>query len=402
MDDPVEAALIERARSGDKDAFGALIERYHAMVCRITARMVSGSPELAHDLAQEALLEAYLSLRHLRNPARFGSWLYGITLNVCRSYFRERRMRFTSLEALSGGLWHDRLRYPDPAPDPQEVVEERELHARMIEAVNELSARNRAVVLMHYYDGLTVREIAALLGITVAAVKGRLHKSRREMHATLARTLVAVSTPGLQTRSGTMAVQVSVYDVVVDSKDQEPNYIVLLLDEVAQRVLPIWIGPWEGTSIAVMLHSSEPPRPLTYEFIRRLLDAAGARLEEVRVEAMREDVFYAAAALNIDGQRQEIDARPSDAIALAVKMGSPIYVAEEVLAALSIPAPELVVDRRGKGAEGLVTQMFQGLPHFPQRTEEERDNTRSKFQERLRAYLNGAADTLSYDDDDDD
>jgi RNA polymerase sigma factor (sigma-70 family) len=393
MADQAEAALVERARAGDKDAFGELVERYHAMVHRIAARMVGGSPDLAHDLAQEALLQAYLSLRTLRDPNRFASWLYGITLNVCRSYFRERRMRFTSLEALAGGMWHNRLPLIDPTPDPQEVLEERELHARMLQAIGELSPGNRAVVLMHYYDGLMAHEIGALLGITVAAVKGRLHKSRRALHTALARTLGGVPEP--ETRSDRMAIQVSVYDVVVEAPEQ--NYIILLLDEAGGRVLPIWIGPWEATSIAVMMGSSEPQRPLTYEFIRRLLDAAGVGLEEARVEAMREDVFYGVAVLNVEGQRQEIDARPSDAIALALKMGSPIYIAEEILAALAIPVPEVMADRKGKGSEALTTQMFEALPHFPPRTEEEREGTRPKFRDRLQAYLSGAADTLSSD-----
>jgi len=85
-----DAELVALARVGDKDAFGCLIERYERMVTRLASRMIANR-SVARELAQEALVQAYLSLDHLRDAERFESWLYGITLNVCRGYLRDEK-----------------------------------------------------------------------------------------------------------------------------------------------------------------------------------------------------------------------------------------------------------------------------------------------------------------------
>ncbi len=101
-----DSALLALARNGDKDAFGELVERYQPMAERIALRMVA-NPAIAQELAQEAILEAYLSLDHLRDDTRFASRLYGITFNVYRGYLRSQKMIFCSLETLVGGLFID-------------------------------------------------------------------------------------------------------------------------------------------------------------------------------------------------------------------------------------------------------------------------------------------------------
>src|SRR6266567_7235517 len=116
--------LVALARRGNKDAFGQLIERYQHMVKCIALGIVSNE-ETARELAQEAMLQAYLSLDHLRDNARFKSWLYGITLNVCRSYIREQKTDFFSLEALMGGMYHDTWGFPSAVIDPEELAEQR-------------------------------------------------------------------------------------------------------------------------------------------------------------------------------------------------------------------------------------------------------------------------------------
>ncbi len=102
MHEREDAGLVSLARSGDKDAFGLLIERYHQMARRVAAGVVADGG-VARELAQEAMLQAYLSLDRLRDPERFQSWLYGIVLNVCRGYLRDRDTSFLSLEALACG-----------------------------------------------------------------------------------------------------------------------------------------------------------------------------------------------------------------------------------------------------------------------------------------------------------
>ena len=103
MADKTDAELVALARSGDKNAFGHLIERYQQMARRVAIGVVR-QVDLARELANETMLQAYLSLDRLRDDRRFQSWLYGIVLNVCRSYFRDQRSSLLSLEAIAGGL----------------------------------------------------------------------------------------------------------------------------------------------------------------------------------------------------------------------------------------------------------------------------------------------------------
>lgn len=337
MRDKPDAELVALARAGDKRAFGELVERYQPTVLRVAVRLTAHE-ELARDLAQEALLEAYLSLQHLRDEARFGSWLYGIVLNVCRGYLRDRRADFFSLEAMRGGMRFDGPLPIDPAPSPQEIAEARDLHRRVLDAVAALPPSEREATLLFYYDQLTVREIAAALGITANAVKARLHKSR--LH--LRQSLWSMSEAGTE-RSKPMR-KVSIADVVKheranDEGQTNPFYIVVLHDEAGGRALPIWVGPWEGQSIAMGLSEFGAPRPMTYTFMASLLAAAGVQVESVQVASLKDETFYAAVVLRSGSGVREVDARPSDALALALRTGSPIYVADEVLERAGIAVP---------------------------------------------------------------
>ena len=95
--------LVARARRGSKEAFGTLVERYQPMAMRV-ARDVISDADSARDIAQEAMLHAYLSLRHLKDDGRFTSWLHGIVLNLCRSHIRDRWRYRESFESIAGGV----------------------------------------------------------------------------------------------------------------------------------------------------------------------------------------------------------------------------------------------------------------------------------------------------------
>ncbi len=111
------------------------------------------------------------------------------------------------------------------------------------------------------------------------------------------------------------------------------NYqrVVILKEKDAERYLPIWIGPAEADSIAVKLQDVTVPRPLTHDLLRSVIDALGASVTSIIVCDLRNDTFYAKIMLVVDGKDLEIDSRPSDAIALAVRVQVPIYADESVL-----------------------------------------------------------------------
>ncbi|MCO5221688.1 MAG: bifunctional nuclease family protein [Thermomicrobiales bacterium] len=107
--------------------------------------------------------------------------------------------------------------------------------------------------------------------------------------------------------------------------------VVLLKELSGERYLPIWIGEFEAHAIAMELQGVESPRPLPYDLMRSLLTDLEGSIAHVIVNNLSMDVFYARIVVNVNGRTVELDSRPSDAIALAVRAGSPIYVDESVL-----------------------------------------------------------------------
>jgi uncharacterized protein len=109
------------------------------------------------------------------------------------------------------------------------------------------------------------------------------------------------------------------------------RHVVILKETGRERYLPIWIGPWEASAIAMRLQGLTPERPLTHDLFATSLAELGIRVERVLIVALAEETFHARMVLVGADQRIEVDARPSDAIALAVRVGAPIYAAPEVL-----------------------------------------------------------------------
>jgi len=111
------------------------------------------------------------------------------------------------------------------------------------------------------------------------------------------------------------------------------NYqrVVILKEKMDKRYLPIWIGPAEADAIAVKLQGVNVPRPLTHDLLSSVIDSLGATIDSIIVCDLKSDTFYAKIILSVDGGQMEVDSRPSDALALAVRADVPIYADEAVL-----------------------------------------------------------------------
>jgi hypothetical protein len=107
--------------------------------------------------------------------------------------------------------------------------------------------------------------------------------------------------------------------------------VVILKEKDSDRYLPIWIGPSEADAIAIKLQEVQVPRPLTHDLLRSVINALGATVVSIVVTNLENDTFFAKILLNVDGKQIEIDSRPSDAIALAVRVKVPIYAEDSVL-----------------------------------------------------------------------
>lgn len=128
------------------------------------------------------------------------------------------------------------------------------------------------------------------------------------------------------------SIRVSVINPTGDPRDlRNSQRVVILKENKVERYLPIWIGPTEADAIAIRLQGVSVPRPLTHDLLYSVIDTLGARVNFIVVNDLRNDTFYAKINVIINGQHIEIDSRPSDAIALAVRAKAPIYAEEEVL-----------------------------------------------------------------------
>jgi RNA polymerase sigma factor (sigma-70 family) len=352
---PSDEALVSGARAGDRQAFAELVVRHQRMLLILCERSLADTA-LAHDAAQEAILQALLGLDSLKRPAQFGAWLAGIGLNVCRRWLRARAGASFSLDSLLGGqrVYQavDAL-----APDPAWLAEEHELATRVRRVVQTLPTGQRKAVALFYLSGLSQVETAAALGIPVSAVKTRLHKARDNLRRelwSLWEEMQPMSTIDTTQQATSDYVDVDVIDVrrIVPNEQYTIGRNVVLLQETGgqRRILGIWIGAIEGEAILILLSGVEVPRPLTFNFAINLLEAAGGRLRQVRVNRLVNKTFFAETIIQApDGQERLVDARPSDAISLALTRNAPIRVAEVVMTEAAWPPSGFEIDLRVDG-----------------------------------------------------
>jgi RNA polymerase sigma factor (sigma-70 family) len=328
-----DARLVEAALGGDKDAFAALVTRHWAMAVALAARVL-GTPDLAADAAQEAAVAALVGLDRLRAPDRFGAWFCGIALNAARGWARQLR---TERPAVIPGQAPDRA---GQEPGPDERAELAELAATVRAAVAQLADGQRDAVFLFYLQGLTHREVAAELAISVGAVKARLHQARAALTPALvplaggpapaggpAGPVTRTKEPVMTTTAGGPAwAEVSVTDIRC-SDDSDPlnrKHVMVLTERDGPRRLPIWVGPAEAGVLALSLQAVETPRPMAYQMAAGLLDACASRVSEVRITRLAGEVFYAVVVVAGPAGQREVDARPSDAVNLALVAGAPI------------------------------------------------------------------------------
>ena len=126
-----------------------------------------------------------------------------------------------------------------------------------------------------------------------------------------------------------MQIEMSIKGLMVDPITNTP--IVILRDKDGQRVLPIWVGVFEANAIALQIENVTTPRPMTHDLLKNVIQDLRGRIEKIVVSDLKENTFYALIHLRKNGHSIEVDARPSDAIALALRTRSPIFVEEAVI-----------------------------------------------------------------------
>jgi bifunctional DNase/RNase len=126
-----------------------------------------------------------------------------------------------------------------------------------------------------------------------------------------------------------MQIEMTIKGLMIDPITNMP--IIILRDQEGQRILPIWVGVFEANAIALQIENVQTPRPMTHDLLKNVIDDLSAQVERIVVTDLKENTFYALIHLRKNGHSIEVDARPSDAIALALRTRSPIFVEEAVI-----------------------------------------------------------------------
>lgn len=381
-----DSDLVKKSQAGDKTAFSLLVARHWTRVQRVLLAMLSDANDV-DDLLQEAFLRAYLGLDTLRQPERFRAWVCGIGINLARMHLRSPAKHWLSWDEVNISDQY----IPDRKPSPERVAEQRETAARLEQAIADLPPSERDALLLVYRDGFSHQETAESLGASLSAVKVRVHRGRKRLRTFLQpefgkqyrppkrdeareETMIKVQIHDvldkvttfdprpylepalallpeelqdafLEEASFTAPVTAGMWEYVSSLPEEQqnalheamspfiPHRIVLLKGEADGRILPIWIGPNEADAIVIKLKEFPLKRPITHDLLAALLDLGQIHVEQAAISRLHEGVFYGilVARLGKNGEMTEIDCRPSDALSLAVRLGTPIYIAPEVM-----------------------------------------------------------------------
>jgi bifunctional DNase/RNase len=155
------------------------------------------------------------------------------------------------------------------------------------------------------------------------------------------------------------------------------RHVLVLRETEAGRLLMVWVGPWEASAIAMKLQGLTPERPLTHDLFATVLTTLDVRVERIVITDLADETYHARLVLNRLGERHEVDARPSDAIALAVRLGVPVYASSEVLdRAATLPDEDDDADETEDEDAGTAAARRRRAAEPPETTDEVLDQTR--------------------------
>ena len=178
-----QRGLVDQARGGDHDAFTALVDLTIARLDS-AARLILRDPELARDAVQEAYIRAWRDLPGLRDPDRFDAWLHRLIVNSCLDQVRRRRRRVIEVELT-----------PIDMPAATDVAGELADRDMLEEALARLDPGHRAVVVLHYFLGMPLPDVAAAVGIPLGTAKSRLHYALAAMRVAVLHEPIVTSSP---------------------------------------------------------------------------------------------------------------------------------------------------------------------------------------------------------------
>lgn len=327
-----DAELVAAVLAGDHEAFGPLLERWQPSILRLCRRLL-GPDSQAEDVAQEAAVAAFLGLPRLADPARFGAWLQAIAANQARMALRRRRLALEGLpphlaEGLLGG---------EPGPTPEDAWASREVHQAILAALQELPPANREAVIGFYLQGYSYQELAELLGTPLSTVRGRLYHGRRRLRRTLRPLVDELLTPTPTQQEEHRMDTTALLDADVAFVGRlafSTDCVVMLRERGGPRQLALEpVEAATGEVVERLLGGDQPLAPTTHDLLPRLIAALDGRVQQVTIRRLADQALYGDITLDRGGRRRQVEARPGDAVALALLTGAPIRIVASVLEA---------------------------------------------------------------------
>ncbi|MCX7017087.1 MAG: DUF151 domain-containing protein [Candidatus Sumerlaeota bacterium] len=321
MDDA--KTLVLRSRGGDVEAYGLIVRRYQDMAVGY-AFSILRDLDLAEDAAQEAFIDAYHQLAALREPAAFPGWLRRIVFKHCDRVTRRARLRAVPLES-AGDL-------PSPAPDPSQAAQSNEIRDRVLEAIGALPDAEREATALFYINGYTQNEVSEFLNVPVMTVKNRLRSARnrlRERMSDMAEKTLKQSKPGAAFAKHVMR-RIAQMRVFV-GKEHSGSSSGLMLTDMEKRSVQLSLGRGEAAAISPWMEGKGSLDALDlHTALYRTLKRFGWRIAEVALDELYDHGLFARVHLRKGRQTAEAKTRLSDALAMAVRAGAPVYVDPEV------------------------------------------------------------------------
>ncbi len=168
--------LVRAVLGGSDDAYAELVRRYQDLLYR-HAEGMAGSPDEADDIVQLAFIKAYRNLATCQNPDRVGAWMFRITANACKDHLKSRRRGGVAIEDVPG--------LAGDGADPAQSLESMDLRSRIESALRRLAADQREAFVMKHVEGMSYQEMGELLGVSVPALKMRVHRARDDLQELL-------------------------------------------------------------------------------------------------------------------------------------------------------------------------------------------------------------------------
>jgi RNA polymerase sigma-70 factor (ECF subfamily) len=187
-------ALLDAARGGDRAALEAFIERHQARVLRFGLKMCRDAED-ARDVAQDTLLAAALGIARFRKASSPSTWLYTIARSFCIKKRRRSKFAPAAVVSLDGEGREVAAEVPDPRRDPEQELDDRRLGAALDAAMSALDPKYREILILRDVEGLAATEVAEVTGLSVEAVKSRLHRARVQVRERLAPLLGRIPAP---------------------------------------------------------------------------------------------------------------------------------------------------------------------------------------------------------------